>query len=739
MLLLWASMYALGGCSGTRNGSPRADGGPGLSAGDGSQDSGASDVSSEGDGANSPTRDDASMTADAPGDGAPATDGSPLEGSTEGGTPSYACGSAPGMAPSDAGPTTILPSLGHQASIGALYRSGDRVLAGEWQTFGAQQIPAGWILWDVPTGRQVGADTSGMVVALAGGRFLTQQSGIYVHAVSDGSLQASINVGTNTKFGLATDGSYVWAVSTTALTTWSPTAMQQATHPGDYSRASLFAGPNGILVGAGPAGANVIETVSPTTGASTTGPSFSGTFDTWFLDGAHFISTASSIIHVYTASAQLVETLGLSSPSQLGGNADYFYNSGSTLDVYALGGGPQPVASYTPRQGGLLFSGDYVADIGQDSNTGTIVHLTSAKITTAPFTLPYRLVTAFAADASGLWAVGNEAGAIHYEGSLQSPTQAGNLGCGAANLLGGSAAGYAAVATGAGDVLLINVVTGTVEHHLALPATGLQMSADGRTLAVWFSSWNPPFSETFTASSNDLDVIDVPGGMVTGTFSYGPSNVTGKPTLLRASMSLGGTRLGRVLQASSAQGVLTPIERLITDRTGVTVVVDDSRMLDFLPPVLAPQFSPSGDYAALSDADSNALPSTRIYAKGMPVTTVNGLAVGWVDENQLLVSEWVPTQWNGTMYSQSKIYDHDGNLVASPTLPQIDAFEAISSTRIFSRSDATIYDLPTGAVVKKTGLPGKGAGGPYAVTFGSTLVGPYILSFVNRSLVATPY
>jgi hypothetical protein len=662
----------------------------------------------------------------------------------------YLCGSKAGPAPGDAGVTTLLADLGHQSNITGLWRSGDRVLSGE--------TAGGWILWDVASGSQIVGSMLGTPLGLAGGTIATQQpQQAEIRSVGDGSLLGTIPAGTYTTFGLTADGSYVWGVSSTALTVWSASGVQRMTHSGNYSAActsrgsiddgapcrGIFAAPTEIRVANGPAGSSVIEEVSPSDGTATTSPAFSGTFERWFADGASFVTTIGSNVFVYSQAAQKLQLFNISphpntnTIGTFGGVGSYLWNYqggaiGYPVDIYKVGGNGQSIAQYPGNfSNPPVASGEYLGILDYGSPSATLIHLGPQQITDQKVMLPFPYLGAFAGDANGLWVMGNWAGALHYNGTTMSPSQAGPLGCGQASALGGSASGTAAAATAAGDLFVVDVPSGVFQRDLGFAAGRLQLSSDGKTLAASASA-----DQALSTLPTALNVFDVPTGAAKYTFSFHPQT-TSQPQLFGFTMSLGATLLARTIGSyGTVYSGAWAYNELITDLSGNTTVIMDNEGATQPNALL----SPNGKFVAIAD---NGRPgSSRLYANGSLVNAIPGVAVGWVDDGHLLVQTFVHCNcsfnfWN---FAGMKMYDNQGNLLASSGLPAVTSFETISSSRIYSHDDGKIYDVMTGAAVEDPGLhPGPCGGTFCSQPRSGTIAGGYVLSVVGRSLLAAPY
>jgi hypothetical protein len=644
----------------------------------------------------------------------------------------YLCGSPPGSAPSEAGSTAIVPNVGmstiglEQVSVGrGLWQSGDRLISTE--------SGGGWTLWDIPSRMQI-VSGPGTVFDNAGSTFVVLTSSqVEIRSIVDASLQGTFDPGSHLKFGLAVDGSYVWGASTTDVATWSPKGSPLMTHPGAYASppgfgqgASIVGVPSELRIGGGPAGAGVIEHVGATTGTSTSTPPFSGTFQTWFHDGSRFLSAAGSTnLFVFDASATRLALFAVHSVGTIGGGGNYVFNfvdSSRGLDLYEIGGNGLPAAHYD-TVGGPFWSGNTVAFPGDtvlpkaDTSSITILQL-GTQLTPSTYPLPPLArapIQALADDSNGRFSVGTQYGVVYVHGTSKDPSQVLTLGCGQVRALSGSTSGTAVVATG-GNLFVIDVPSGIVTEDLGLLADRVELSNDGKTLAVADA---PPTSDLYTG----LGIVALPAGTATYFFPY-----SGDPSdpnaLVDFGMSGGATMLVRTFGGCVTQDCRTTD---VSDLSGAT------KILTFPGPTpggggaaqfhLTPQLSPNGAYLAASDWTMPSHASTRLYAKGVLENAVDGSAVGWTDDNHLLVQNHP----NSTVLSTT-LYDNQGNVLATPSLPYVTAFDAISPTTILSHDDSNIYDVTTGAVLSKTGLPA-----------GSVIAGKFVLSVVGHALVATPY
>ncbi|MGC4089905.1 MAG: hypothetical protein QM756_18860 [Polyangiaceae bacterium] len=186
----------------------------------------------------------------------------------------YPCGRA------QLGPNEIINTGGRDFTY--LSRQGSRVLSATDKK---------WILWDAVSGNQVVAaeSTSSMATPVLGGNTLVAKTptGLQLYDAETGQAGAAITTGA-TQFGVATDGSYVFASSATALEVWSRAGAPIVTRTGNYANAKAFAAASELRIALGAAGSGVIETIDIASKSSSQSPSFLGNFNKWLGDGRRF-------------------------------------------------------------------------------------------------------------------------------------------------------------------------------------------------------------------------------------------------------------------------------------------------------------------------------------------------------------------------------------------------------------------------------------------------------------------
>jgi hypothetical protein len=291
--------------------------------------------------------------------------------------------------------------------------------------------------------------------------------------------------------------------------------------------------------------------------------------------------------------------------------------------------------------------------------------------------------------------------------------------CGKINGIAG-APGRVVVAT-AGGILAFDLRSGrkTLEGFLPIQATRspslvrtITLSNDGAVLFAPQTTALP----AGPAATQLARLISMPDGQTIR--SWDPWSVGYPPALMLAK---GGTRVGTT-QCDTAWGIC---QRWVTDLLG--------EMRYFNAPfgpgnwlshdVSALSLSPDGSLVAAPD-NMEAGSETKIYRDGSLVGAVRGWAVDWIDDSRLLVQTHI---WllhpNGPFEEPretSMIVDPEGNLLASPKLPEIPdfLFDTVDATRIYVPVTNTIYSLADGSSVWTSPPSHDGLGaiaGPYVV------------------------
>lgn len=621
---------------------------------------------------------------------------------------------------------SVLFDLGHVNGINFLWQSGDRILS--------EDSGGHWVLWDVTHRSQIvsgdidsssgsgpslvlppgsaGSSPQLLAVDMVGTTVaIPSATSIVLLSATDGHTLHTIALGTgiDANYGLASDGSYVWVVSTSSLEAWSTAGKVLVNRQGNYFNSSIFAAPTQLQVGQSPvADLELVSTVNGSSKVALKTNSLGNAFGSWFLDGSHFFSiseqldtpTGTSTITMYSSAGVKENQVKL--PFITGpivGQGAYFWTTngggGAPPEVFAVAGGSDPVwAEADPMEVQILTGAG--TKLGFSDNPGTALHildLSGAKVAETTINFPVEGVGIFAADFAGNWSVSSDqSGSLVYDGATaMGPSGPQSLDCGHVASIAGAATGSVAISVAAGQILYLDVQASprVLVGSLGFSAGKVALSNDGSVLAAL----GPP-----------LRVFDMPGGTTQDVFTV-------QDPTIDFSLSCGGTTIGPVTQrfVSSGRDVVIT-RRLANVATGATYLTDAFDILsNFVggdPPSIA--LSPDGTLAAICDfvagPSSTASATTNIFNGGRIVGTAQGYPVGWLDNARLVVNTYA--QLDGgppgdPVYTGSSVCDTQGAVIAPLALPEIDEFSLVGAggTQIYAPQTNTIYNVSDGSVV----------------------------------------
>ena len=589
--------------------------------------------------------------------------------------------------PADAGTDAFVSTatevldLGHATTIEHLTREGDRALSLDREHH--------WVLWDLPArtaiARGDGAcpsprPCSNLYATLRGGGLLVAVAGaLELRDAATGAVAETIAT-TATRFGLASDGSYAWAASESGLELrrrggggW--------TRPGNYGGAVIFAAPGELRVAGGPAGSDRIELIAAADQSATTF-AIAGVFHSWFLDGEHLFTHVGDTVRVYTRGGTSVALAVLPTIQNLAGDGAYVwtyqdFTPGYPLRIYTVADlAAAPVQLTLDTSDRVVAGHRELAILDPGFPSFERVSLGATVERGAPIAVPVPSLTAFASDAGG-WLIGNVAGAV-FAGDVEVVTPA--LAHGMATSLAGSPGGTAAIATASGRLLLLAVGDTTgVTRELSIMSSHVELSTDGSLLVAGGYDGGAQYFE-----DRSLYTVDVADGRVRNVWGYRWSD---DPLYFDFNFARTGKRLSHLLMRwnGGASWDTTPIH---TDVDGdVLPYFGPAPESIGGPPYAAPLFSPSGTRICFTPPGPNpdAL-TTQIYADGAISGAVEGIALGWLDDERLLVATYRYEGGHVQSFPFEKISIHglDGGLLATTALP------AAASTLTRSRRDAVV-------------------------------------------------
>lgn len=586
----------------------------------------------------------------------------------------------------------VVLDVGHDTAISTLRMSGSTVFSldrsGHWNLWdyaSASEIASGDLYCapgcdkpDVPSHL---ADMAGGTVVLAtqdGFEFLSAASGQEIS-----SITASV-----TWWSLASDGSYLAVGSTKGLSAWLPSGDSVASLSGDYSKAMAFAAPGQIQLGE--PNQNVIQTVSVPGGASTTGPAFIGSFGSWFLDGSRFITKAAPSTLVYSQAGTLQATMVFSSTTPLVGQGNWIWTDSGptgTLQIFPVASSSAPVASLTVNPTwSEIPSGTTLAVATGDSLGFEVIDLSGTTLSETAYN-NYNL-SVYAAASTSQWMFGDKSGVLLDGASLTSTPR--YFDYGAVSSIAGSA-GLIAIATASGRIVYFDANTLAQQGVIPVSASKLALSADGSVLAA-------------LQDDGSIGIYSFPGASLLYTWSYPPS---GGFVATGIGLSGSGALLTQVLLPTSGNTV--PLEA--SPATGglpafAVSIIKGAAGSGFPPEIFV---SPDGASFATTPGVpfSGANPGTDLWdVHANLLNAITGYPLGWIDDGHLLIATYIyidPFQDIG--YAGCAVYSPSGQSTGPCALPEVDAFQTVTSDDIYVVNKASILSVSTGSVLWRSGDP----------------------------------
>jgi len=573
----------------------------------------------------------------------------------------------------------VLLELGHAAQVQFLRFNNSRVLS--------RDSNGHWVLWDYASGAILANGDQSVLLPLdmSGNTVVIGiPNGLEIRSSSDGHILSTI-ISSTSWWNLASDGSYICAGSQAGLSVWTPTGQILVSRPGDYSAAKSFAAPGEVRIALGPAGQNVVETISTASGTSSVTPAFSGQFNSWFLDGERFLTNQSNTVWTYSKSGIQQAIVALPTIANLSGEGGWLWvQSDLGLDIYAVGSNSP---SLTVTSGAGVISGMTIGVLRIGTSAIGVIDLSGSSLSEVDYALPIAYTSAYAATSSSQWLVGNVHGVVLDGASIANTPR--YFGMGAAwGIAGGGA--RAAVATATGTIVYLDPSGTTPEGSIRFSSSKLELSSDGTVLAAAANTNDSQYEADRT-----LKVFSLPTATQINSWPYAFQSQT--PFLFDFSLSGSGALLGQVLESENTGLSFT---RQVTATTGGPTIWSDSLSSD---PI---RISPDGTLIAVSNG---LLSGTNIYRNGMLATAVPGWAVGWIDDGRLLVNNYAAGPVFA-VFSGCTIYDPTGIKLATPALPELQELQAVTSDSVYSARKNAIFSLTTGASTWTSADPSVGVG-----------------------------
>jgi hypothetical protein len=597
--------------------------------------------------------------------------------------------------------TAPLLDMGHKDSVLEMRTDGSHVLsvdvAGHWllENYGsAATLAAGDGVCKANTCQANAGSFAFPPVDLAGGTVLVSSpSGLEIRSAADGHVMGTV-AGQFWWYQLAADGSYVVTGNASTLQIWSTSGNQQFSRSGDYSKALVYAAPGEVRVALGPAGQNVIETVSVTTGAAAVSAAFQGQFRAWFQDGGRFLSSQGNAVWTYSSSAVQQDLTQMSVTDGLAGQGNWFWTlRNGELNIYQVGASSTPALTSQPYDVTTVAipSGNTIGLFAYGTGQLTVIDLTGPSPVSTSYTTPIAYLESYAAAGAANWLVGNGSGVILDGVSVSG--QARYLTHGAAwSIAGGTA--YFAIATADGTIFCFDSTTNALIKTIAFRSSQLSISASGTVLAAAAETVDAQYSPDRT-----VNIYSLPGGGLLNSF---PGTIDTDPTV-QTVLSSSGTVLARLLSKVSTTTGCDSEALPVTG--GAPLWCDNTLTFRSL------QLSPDGSLVAAAVLPSTAAqpPATSsIYQNGKLTTVVPAKAIGWLDNQRLLANTYVVGGLSDDpqlVFNGAVIFDPLGNQITTSPIPELSSMQVVSSDSIYSPDVNSIISPSTGKATWASGNP----------------------------------
>jgi hypothetical protein len=600
----------------------------------------------------------------------------------------------------------VLIDLGHEGSIFDLKLSGQRMLSAA--------SDGRVVLWNSQTGEKLYAEylncrSCPTQIAMAGPLAVVRhQTGITLLSSSDGTVRATIPLPSSASWWrLASDGSYVSYGNSSALTVWSATGTTLIHRTGNYASAIAFAAAGEVRIGAGPAGAQVIEKISVPSGTQATSAPFQGVMHSWFIDGDRFFANAANNVWIYTSDATQLQLISLPTIEGLAGRANRFWTATQTLSLYSVGGSATPeLTSNIGLSYHIAVSANVLAVLPRFEERIRILDLESATPALTDVVTPLE-ATAFGAHSTTDWVFGSLTGVVMGEVPAVGTPQVYSHGYVRA-LVGNNH--RVACATWSGFIHYYDGATLALQGEIPFAAAHLSLSDDGTLLLADTGD---------TAQTSLMRFYELPSETLLQERTY-----VGPPALVHASLSGSGTVVGELfdLGLSGTVGFKSTYQRSFTDLTGApnfSDTVDGASSSVLLSSLL---MSPDGVHQASVSGDVDPNAATSIRDGSTLVGAAPGVPMGWIDNSRLLVNRYQYERFGTIGYVRSEIVNLAGQVLSTVPLRYAGYFQSISGERIYSPSTNSVYSLVDGSVLwsSATASSEKGAVAGTNVVFASS-------------------
>jgi hypothetical protein len=274
-----------------------------------------------------------------------------------------------------------------------------------------------------------------------------------------------------------------------------------------------------------------------------------------------------------------------------------------------------------------------------------------------------------------------------------------------------------AISTANGIISVFDPYPSTLQETINFSSGKLALSSDGTVLGASANANDGSYEPDRT-----LNFYSLPSGNVISTFPY---NYNVFPDLLDFTLAASGTTIGQVTGTPSE--LFSSYARQVTPITGGSAFWSDTGNSN---PIL---LSPDGTIVAVYNVPEDPSSTTSIFNyNNESLTTVPGAAVGWIDNNRILVNQYVLAGSRGNQYLQYSctIYSSAGVSLATPSLPELMSIQTVDSDSVYDPSHNAIYSLTTGLPIWTGSFPSSGVG---------AVSGAYVVYESGHSVVVESY
>ena len=240
------------------------------------------------------------------------------------------------------------------------------------------------------------------------------------------------------------------------------------------------------------------------------------------------------------------------------------------------------------------------------------------------------------------------------------------------------------MATASGSIFYLAADTLQLQGEIEFPSGKVQLSASGSVLAAWANS---EFAQY--ATDRTLKVFSLPSETLLAEWLHTLPN----DNLWDFTLSLSGDVIGQVTGPSTG-----PSTASVTLLDGTPVWTSTVGVGPDIRPI---RLSPNDQMIAMADGASVTSTSSNIYSGATLTNSLLGHALGWVDDNQILLNRHGPSGYLGVDL-RTAAGQYTAALIPLPLLSEA---QVVSPTSIYSPRQNAIYSLINGSLLWNSSTP----------------------------------